>query len=155
MLSKNIKIAVAVIVALFTLSSFVTNEPKENGEIKWITIQEALELSKKDNKPIFVDVYTDWCGWCKVMDKKTFSDTDVSSYVGENYYAVKLNPEKEGTIVYQGKNYTNAAFANHFQIQGYPTILLLQAEKESKAVPGFQDADNFLKTLEKFKKTLK
>ena len=42
--------------------------------VKWYTIEEADALMKTDPKPIFVDAYTDWCGWCKRLDKDTFSD---------------------------------------------------------------------------------
>jgi uncharacterized protein YyaL (SSP411 family) len=46
--------------------------------VNWVTFEQAVELSKKDKRKVFIDVYTDWCGWCKVMDKNTFSDPKVA-----------------------------------------------------------------------------
>lgn len=91
---------------LTTLSAFRTNLPIEpvstpNSEakhIKWLTIQEAYALTQKKPKKFVVDVYTDWCGWCKVMDRETFSKEAIVDYVNENYYAVRLNAEQTDDI---------------------------------------------------------
>src|SRR5690242_21519635 len=68
------------------------SEPK-GGHVAWMTIEEALEKSKSEKRKIFVDVYTDWCGWCKVMDRETFADPEVAKVLNEKFYAVKLNAE--------------------------------------------------------------
>ena len=54
----------------------------------------GLERAKKDKKLVMVDMYTDWCGWCKKLDKDTFSDKDVADKLAKDFVAVKLNPEK-------------------------------------------------------------
>ena len=72
-----------------------TSAPKR---IKWLTIQEAYALTQKTPKKFVVDVYTDWCGWCKVMDRETFSKPAIVDYVNENFYAVKLNAEQTDDI---------------------------------------------------------
>lgn len=77
--------------------------------IKWVTFNEALELQKKKPKKIFMDVYTDWCGPCKMLDKQTFHNPDVVKYINEHYYAVKFNGEGNETVAYQGKTYSNPA----------------------------------------------
>src|SRR5690606_31206392 len=76
-------------------------------EIKWMSMDEALAAQKKKPKPIFMDVYTDWCGPCKMLDKQTFHDKAVVDYINENYYAVKFNAEGTGDITYKGKKYSN------------------------------------------------
>ncbi len=63
------------------------------GNVQWITWEEAMELSKTEPRKIVVDVYTDWCGWCKKMDKATFQDEEIVEYINENYYAIKFNAE--------------------------------------------------------------
>lgn len=92
--------------ALLTFSAFRTTLPTDSPHlpttepkhIKWLTIQQAYALTQKTPKKFVVDVYTDWCGWCKVMDRKTFSEPAIVDYVNENYYAVKLNAEQTGDI---------------------------------------------------------
>jgi len=75
--------------------------------IKWYSLQEALDLNKETPKLIFVDVYTDWCGWCKKMDAATFSEPYIAKYMNEKYYCVKLDAEGTDTVTYLGKTYTN------------------------------------------------
>ena len=74
---------------VFALGSLVA----QAQEIKWMTLNEALAAQKKVPKPIFMDVYTDWCGPCKMLDKNTFSNPEVAAFISKNYYAVKFNCE--------------------------------------------------------------
>lgn len=67
--------------------------------INWMSIEEAMVKVQENPKKVLIDVYTDWCGWCKVMDKNTFSHPVIAEYVNENYYAVKLNGETREDIV--------------------------------------------------------
>ncbi len=78
--------------------------------IKWVTFEEAIKLQKKKPKKIFMDVYTDWCGPCKMLDKQTFQNADVVKYINENYYAVKFNGEGKDPVTYQGKVYSNPRY---------------------------------------------
>ncbi len=79
--------------------------PAEPVKINWMTLEEALEKSKTEKRKIFIDVYTDWCGWCKHMDATTFTDQGVVKYLNEYYYAVKFNAEQERDIVFRDKVY--------------------------------------------------
>ena len=72
-----------------------------------MSMNDALEAQKETPKKIFMDVYTDWCGPCKLLDKNTFGDKDVIKFVNENYYPVKFNAEGTEEIMYQDFNYTN------------------------------------------------
>ncbi len=73
--------------------------------VKWYTFEEAMELNKKEPRKIMIDVYTDWCGYCKVMDKKTFSDTIIANYLNSSYYPVKLNAEQKENIVFNNQTF--------------------------------------------------
>ncbi|MEZ4795378.1 MAG: thioredoxin family protein [Flavobacteriaceae bacterium] len=108
-------------------------------EIKWMSMNEALAAQAKNPKKIFVDVYTNWCGPCKMLDKNTFSNPDVASFVNKNFYAVKFNAEGDETISYQGKSYSNPGydpskamkrnsshqFSRFMGVNAYPTMLFI------------------------------
>jgi thioredoxin-related protein len=103
---KRIKLLIAFI-AFGTLASFQNVNETPEKEIKWVTLERALELQKKNPKKIIMDVYTTWCGPCKMLDKHTFHNEDVVDYVNEHYYAVKFNGEGNDTVTYKDKTYTN------------------------------------------------
>jgi thioredoxin-related protein len=79
-------------------------------EIKWMSLEKAVEAQKTTPKKIFIDAYTIWCGPCKMLDKNTFRNKDVATYVNENYYAVKFNAEGNETIKFQDKTFSNPDF---------------------------------------------
>ncbi len=111
-------------------------------EIKWMSMEDALTAQAKNPKKIFVDMYTNWCGPCKLLDRNTFSNADVANYINKHYYAVKFNAEGNDVVNYQNNTFTNAkydpakanrrnsqhAFATHMGIQAYPTVLFLDEE---------------------------
>lgn len=101
--------------------------------IRWLAFEEAVAKSEKTPKKLFIDVYTDWCGWCKKMDKTTFSEPDVAKYINENFYPVKLNAETRDSIRFRDKvfRFIPEYKANELAISllngkmGYPSYVLL------------------------------
>ncbi len=104
-------------------------------KINWMTLPEAIEAQKTNPKKIMMDVYTTWCGPCKMLDQHTFQNKDVSSFVNENFYAVKFNAEGNESLTYQDQAFSNPDFnpastgrnaqhqlAQALQITAYPTI---------------------------------
>lgn len=79
----------------------------QNEGVNWYTFEEAVNESKNEPKKIFIDVYTDWCGWCKKMDITTFKNPIIAKYLNENYYPVKFDAEQSDTITFSGKQYVN------------------------------------------------
>ena len=118
-----------------------------SGEVKWMSYNDAVKAAKKEPKKIFVDVYTDWCGWCKKMDKTTLKDPLITGYLAENYYTVKLNAESDKTVTFQGKEMTERELARDvFKISGYPSTVYLEADQKIiQPIPGYMD----VKTLDK------
>ena len=84
-------------------SSFTKSSLSNKEGVHWLSIEEVQVKLKIEKRPILVDLYTDWCYWCKVMDKKTYSDPKVAAYINEHYYAVKINAESKETIKWNEK----------------------------------------------------
>ena len=135
---------------LASLVSFIPPRPTAE-RINWLTIEEAEALSEKEPRKILMDVYTDWCGWCKKMDKTTFADEQVAKYVNENFYAVKLKADSKDKVTFKGKEYSKGELAQAFRVTGYPTIVFFdQSFSKFQPVSGYRGANDFLALLEQF-----
>jgi len=148
------KLLLALFVALGTFAA-------QAQEIKWMSMDEALAAQKKKAKPIFMDVYTDWCGPCKMLDKNTFHDKDVVEYINANYYAVKFNAEGQSSVTYKGKKYANPnfiaerkgrnavhEFAMFLKVQAYPSMMVFDSKGEVKApIVGYHQPQQLLEAL--------
>lgn len=94
----------------FTYQNYVVNTNttkniEDASEESWTDLETAIKKSKSDNKRILVDIYTDWCKWCKVMDQKTFSDPVMAEYLDKNFNLAKFNAEQKDPIQFNGKNF--------------------------------------------------
>ena len=115
-------------------------------EVKWYTIEQAIELNRKEPKKLVVDVYTDWCVWCKVMDKNTFGNAIIAEYLNKKYYPVKFNAEQKENItigdntykfVAQGRRgYHELAAALLNNKMGYPSVVFL--DEQIRIIQPFQ-----------------
>ncbi len=149
------KISVWLLTIILSLASH-TLCYSQATEIKWMSLSEVETAMKKKPKKIFVDVYTDWCGWCKRLDATSYKDAAVIKYINENFYSVKLDAEMKTPVTYRGKTYNyeaslkKNAVANQFMgaSGGYPTLTYLDENFKVLTVnPGYVDGPAFLKTL--------
>ena len=117
---------------------------------------EAIQANKKKPKLIFVDVYTGWCGWCKVMDQKTFSDPDVAKYMSDNFYCVKLDAEQKDPIVYNKHTFVykpefrahELAISMLDSQMSYPSFVFFNSkEQRIQIVKGYQEAAVWMNTI--------
>lgn len=111
------------------------------NKIHWYTFEEATKINSRHPKKIFMDVYTDWCGWCKRLDAVTFSNPEIVKYINANFYAVKFDAERKDVVKYKGKDYINRNpygmrqphdLAAYF-LQGkmsYPTVVFLNEKMD-------------------------
>ncbi|MEJ5052755.1 thioredoxin family protein [Sphingobacterium sp. MYb382] len=130
-------------------------------EIKWMSFNEALAAQAKERKPIFMDVYTNWCGPCKMLDAKTFSDEKFIAYISKNYYAVKFNAEGDEKITFKNKQYTNPnydanrkgrnakhEFTSFLKVPGYPTMVIVDEKGNIKqSIVGYHTSSQLLNKL--------
>lgn len=137
--------------------SVQTNAPNTDelaGAINWMTWEEAQVALENEPKKVVVDIYTDWCGWCKRMDAATFQKEYIAEYINENYYAVKFNAEQKADIEFLGKKYKfvdNGRRGYHelaAEIMngrlGYPTVAFLDEELNViQAIPGYKGPEEF------------
>jgi len=127
-------------------------------EIRWYTLQEAIEQNSKEPRKFMVDVYTDWCGWCKRMDATTFSDGAIASYVNTHFYPVKFNAEMKDSLTLGDRTYyfidngrrgyhEVAAILTKGRLS-YPTIVYLDEELRHISVePGYKTAAQLTEKL--------
>lgn len=122
--------------------------------VKWYSIEDAFALAKKEPRKIIIDVYTDWCSWCKVMDSKTFSNQVIADYMNKNFYAVKFNGEQKADVNLNGKTYKYVTSGTRGYNQlaaellngqlGYPSVVFLD-EQTNMIMPiqGYKEARQF------------
>ena len=146
------KRAVSVIVLVFVC--YFLDASTANAQVNWLTFEEAVEKAKVEPRKVFIDVYTDWCGWCKVMDKNTFSHPDIASYLNENFYPVKLDAEQTEDVEFRGytfkfvpsgrKGYHQLAAALLNNRLSFPTVVFLDENFDMiQPIPGYQKPKQF------------
>lgn len=145
---------------------FESSPPKEelraepSGSIKWMSFEEAVAQLKRDkaagkaSKKIFIDIYTDWCGWCKRMDKETFQKPKIASYLSQHFYPVKFDAEQKTPIAFANRTfkfvpngkrgYHELAAALLDGKMQYPTVVFLNEEVQlMQRIPGYLDVPTF------------
>lgn len=115
------------------------------ASITWLSVAEASTKLQQQKKPILIDLYTSWCGWCKQMDKKTYSNKSVANYLNDKFYTVKFDAESRSPITWEGKTYNYnpqyrvnefALYLAHGQLE-FPTTIIIVPGEAPQAIPGY------------------
>lgn len=152
---RKIGIAAALSLIVFAIFSFGdTNTNFDNSvtdsPIEWVTWEELQIKMQDEPRKVVVDVYTEWCSWCKKMDAATFQQEHIANYLNENYYAVKFDAEYKEDIVFKEKTYqfVNSGRRGYHQLAAeitngrlsFPTLVFLDEELNViQPIPGYKD----------------
>jgi thioredoxin-related protein len=142
----------------FVMNPSVSAFKTEPATIKWMTWQQAIALQKKVPKKIYVDCYTDWCGWCKRMDAGTFTDPKVAEVMNKHFYAVKFNAEQKEDVLFNGHTFKYIVSGNSGVHElayalldgklGYPSFVFLDEKQARIAVsPGYKTPEQLIPEL--------
>ena len=164
---KNLGVALFITILafnFFTTSAYAQEKTKDlqikspaaipKESINWLSWDEAVELSKKEKRKIFLDVYTDWCGWCKRMDKGTFQQAHIAKYINENFYPVKFDAEQKKELKYKDKvyKYINNGKRGYHELaaellngrMSFPTVVFLNEDFELiQSIMGYKTPQQF------------
>jgi thioredoxin-related protein len=118
---------------------------KAPDKLEWLAFDAATQKANSQNKHMIVDVYTSWCGWCRIMEKQTYGDPEVSAYLKQNFVLVKVNGESSSKMHWQGKELTEREFARAVGVTGYPATYFLKPNADMLGgVSGFIRSPEFM-----------
>ena len=134
-------------------------EPLETGGLEWMNMDQLAKIPLSGSKFYLIDVYTEWCGWCKVMDKKTFSDTEVQGYLKKNFHLIKFDAERNESVSFKNKiyNWVEGGKRGHNELalellngkMAYPGLVYLDADLNViKVSSGYKNPKELLLEME-------
>lgn len=157
------KIFILAMLAVFLLTTLIlaaendsaTKKKDGKSEIVWHRFDEGMVLAKEQNKKIFVQFTTDWCGWCKKMKATTFKDAEIIDFIDKYYIAVSVNGESKDSLNLDGWITTEKQVTKEFGVRSYPTFWFLSSENVRIApMKGYRDKKGMFDILDYLKDDL-
>jgi thioredoxin-related protein len=125
-----------------------TKESTESSLITWNKYDQGVKLAAKSKKPMLIDFYTDWCGFCKKMDKQTYIDPQIAKYINDHFVAIKLNAESKDQLDMPDGPSNGIQVARSFGVRSYPQTWFLESNgKKMGGQPGYMPPQTFIHFL--------
>jgi len=129
---------------IIALSVIIAFAGEKKNEIKWQTLQDGMNLAKKENKPLYVFIFSSHCGWCRKFKQNTLSNSDIINTLSEKFISAKLNTSSNQKQEFNGKKATQRQLASMFGIRGVPTSVFMDSEgKVITKIPGYAPPETF------------
>lgn len=121
-----------------------------DNKVVWHSFDEGMAKAAKEKKNVLIDFYTSWCHWCKTMDEKTFSNSEVAKKLKKQFVSIRINAESNTEkATYKGETYTNVQLTQSFGVRGFPSLAFLDKQGEPiTVVPGFIPPETFVYILD-------
>ncbi len=152
-------ITLLILIGLFSFRTVSTTplvQSNPDQTISWMTFEDAMEAVKKEKRKVLISVHTEWCGWCKHMDKTTFQDPNIVKFINEKFYPVKFDAEQKEDIITPEKVYENPkvdgkdrryhelAVALTMGRLTFPsTVFLDENFRVLQPIPGYKEPESF------------
>jgi thioredoxin-related protein len=125
-----------------------TKSAANKAEVEWLGYDEGLAKAAKEEKPIMINFYTTWCGYCKKMDRSTFKDPKVVNFLEDNFVTIRINAESTKMVSHDGERISLRRLARLYGVRGYPTFWFLDSKGEKIGpAPGYKTSEAFLPLL--------
>jgi thioredoxin-related protein len=122
-----------------------TQGSSTSKKLDWLAFDAAAEKASKQNKHLIIDIYTSWCGWCRVMDRETYGNAEVADYLTSNFVLAKVNGESSSKLHWKGEELTERQFARKVGVTGYPATFFMKPNADLLGgVPGYIKSPDFM-----------
>lgn len=137
------------LLSLLTILITITGLAGDKIELKWKNFDVGISEAKQTKKKILLDVYADWCKWCKKLDAEVYAEPKVAAYLNKHYILIKVNGESNNKLTYKNEKMTEQQLSQGFGVTGFPTIIFLESNGDAiDKLGGFVPADRFLPILQ-------